>query len=551
MQGALKISLFTCLNLPEPLGDPLANVFRGRQVKNIPDTTTLDEISRWIAHGEENPRSRPWPIPCRLIDVGGIPESRARLVQVDESTRERYAVLSYGWDLPTFELPAMTTGLASDSEIILEQLPKLFQDAIQVTHDLGLRYIWIDNLCTPQDTSRVWDKDSTNVASIYANAHVTLAASGAKSNLDGLFIPRQSRSYVSVPYTVGETRGSMLLLSLPVEKEFCGDSYVNLPTEPLSQSAWALQERALSQRVVHFASDQIYFEDRSGFLSEDCLVVERRHHTVEQQEVAIEGGNSLDQSARQATLKKAYRHRWQDLLWGYSILGLSNPAHKLPALANIARAMSSGLEDVYIVGLWRGSLVADLCWQPLRCHAVEGYRAPSWSWAALDGRLGTGALDNWPWDPVATILDARVEFLNRTNPFGQVVDAWLKVEAPLVPLQLSDATGCEPDSRIRLQTQKGGEKGGRAGFDTMDRSVGVSGDLVRGMQLFALVAVVIHRGDCVAGSCLFGDEYHCIIVTPVEGDDMGKVRRVGFMSMMADEFGPDEISESRRTFLFV
>jgi len=42
-----------------------------------------------------------------------------------------------------------------------------------------------------------------------------------------------------------------------------------IDSAPLSMRGWTLQERLLSNRILHFGEDQIHFECRSGQYSED------------------------------------------------------------------------------------------------------------------------------------------------------------------------------------------------------------------------------------------------------------------------------------------
>jgi hypothetical protein len=52
----------------------------------------------------------------------------------------------------------------------LDELPRTFQDAIQVTRELGIKYIWIDSLCIIQDDPVGWEQESKRMHGIYASA---------------------------------------------------------------------------------------------------------------------------------------------------------------------------------------------------------------------------------------------------------------------------------------------------------------------------------------------------------------------------------------------
>ncbi|PQE03115.1 heterokaryon incompatibility protein [Rutstroemia sp. NJR-2017a BVV2] len=66
-----------------------------------------------------------------------------------------------------------------------------FQNAVQITRALGLRYLWIDSLCIIQDDKDDWQFESAKMANIYLGSCVTIAATasfdstGDSSSTDG------------------------------------------------------------------------------------------------------------------------------------------------------------------------------------------------------------------------------------------------------------------------------------------------------------------------------------------------------------------------------
>jgi len=92
-------------------------------------------------------------LPVRLVDVGRAPyEPVMCLVQAASLPRtSRYAALSYVWG---GDQPLKTTSknvLAHCQGIPFTVLSATIRDAIEVTRQLGIRYIWIDSLCILQD----------------------------------------------------------------------------------------------------------------------------------------------------------------------------------------------------------------------------------------------------------------------------------------------------------------------------------------------------------------------------------------------------------------
>lgn len=213
----------------------------------------------------------------------------------------------------------------------------------------------------------------------------------------------------------------------------------------------------------------------------------------------------------------------------------------------MAKVYSKLLDDEYVAGLWRKSMIEGLCWQSLDCTAVDEYRAPSWSWASVDGIPGTGFI--WDSRELGTVLDYRVE-IDGDNPFGRVKNAWIKIEAPLVPLLLSEKKS--PMGHLHMRTEGGDEAGTYCGFDTIDRNYSVSANTVRQMKLFALVLAVTIRSSGSKDAWI----YRSLVVTPTE-DVRGNIstlrpmKRVGWMLQAPEDFGPGEIDASRATVTLV
>jgi len=77
--------------------------------------------------------------------------------------------------------------------------------------------------------------------------------------------------------------------------------------------------------------------------------------------------------------------RWLEVVKDYTRLKLTFPTDKLPAVAGLARQFRQYRRGNYLAGLWNDSLFEDLLWfaQP-PAPKPSIWRAPSWSWAAID-----------------------------------------------------------------------------------------------------------------------------------------------------------------------
>jgi hypothetical protein len=75
----------------------------------------------------------------------------------------------------------MLEGIAWDT------IPQTFQDKIQFLLSLRIRNVWIDYYCIIQDDPLDWQEQAAQMASIYQNSYITLAATSSLNNESGCF----------------------------------------------------------------------------------------------------------------------------------------------------------------------------------------------------------------------------------------------------------------------------------------------------------------------------------------------------------------------------
>ena len=82
---------------------------------------------------------------------------------------------------------------------------------------------------------------------------------------------------------------------------------------------------------------------------------------------------------------------WLRIVEKYSVRKSSLPIDKLPALSALALSYAPVFGPGYHAGIWARSAVQQLCWRTPGDRQFftrpTQYRAPSWSWAALEGRV--------------------------------------------------------------------------------------------------------------------------------------------------------------------
>lgn len=154
---------------------------------------------------------------------------------------------------------------------------------------------------------------------------------------------------------------------------------------PLRQRAWALQERELSPRVVHYSKDAVLWECKTIRATSEVPWV---HEKKELEEPAKERERSMHHN-------KLKREHWFSVVQDYSERTLTYESDKLPGLGGLARLFYESVsKERYIAGLWSTAIPIALIWRtrallwskhPPRRPLI--YRAPSWSWASIDGSV--------------------------------------------------------------------------------------------------------------------------------------------------------------------
>ncbi|KAH7412048.1 hypothetical protein DE146DRAFT_263773 [Phaeosphaeria sp. MPI-PUGE-AT-0046c] len=503
--------------------DPLSSVIAGRKIEADPTSeSTVQRALSWMRECDEPEQSKSAmtepALPPQVLDVQDG-ESGGVTIHGSSGEKGKYAALSHIRDVG-YPVTIDKENTRVDKAISLETLPQTYRDAIIMTRKLGLRYLWIESLCSQEDhTGKTLPSPKT--ASIYADAYITLSATGSSSDNDGILTARTPPSYYPFQYISNETRGTVYASSRPKEPFYYFGNGRILEPEPLSQHGWALQDRIFSPCILHFGTSQLYFESNTHFVSEDGFEMTGRSHTLNE--------ISLSASYTTATVWSSsfVALYWQTILDLYCRRTLPDKNDKLPAISSIAAHITSKSHDAYVAGLWRATILDDMIWQATghargKTSDPPEYRAPSWSWASIDGPFGMfcrgqgsgkgGWMEGEKWSDVATVVDYNVTPKGE-DPYGEVTDGWIKLRTPLEKLER-----CEDWQRTKqvwkLKTANGSQEGTVCILDTKTRA-----EEAEGKDLFALVLV---KHGKVGGNL----HYHGIIVTAVEGKD-GTYRRLG------------------------
>ncbi|ROV90976.1 hypothetical protein VSDG_07719 [Cytospora chrysosperma] len=351
-------------------------------------------------------------LPTRLLDLDSLNPNEIKLILTanlspwtEGTERPRYAALSYCWGAQNNNTHRTTpSNLQQHMKAIrVSDLPRTLQETVWVARYLGIRYLWIDALCIIQrgntsdsdeadnktaDTD--WQYESTRMHLVYGNALVTIVAAAASHSDGGLILSRCP------------TRRSKL--------REC------LHEEPLSGRAWALQEWALSSRRLVFSNTGTHFV--CDYIGEGSGIQMR------------------------LIAKSEYYTGWHKLVSNYCSRDLTNPRDKLTGFSGLAQIYAKRLEiptNDYLSGLWRHLLLRDLLWKRTcqpdalnvpRNRGRQPGRAPTWSWASIDGNVELMGDDIQM--PEAKIQNCQVELAVGDDVFGQVKSGILEINCPFM-----------------------------------------------------------------------------------------------------------------------
>jgi hypothetical protein len=145
-----------------------------------------------------------------------------------------------------------------ENGLVWTALSQTFQDAITVTQELGLRYLWIDSICIIQDDSEDWETQAAQMATVYSNARVVLAATDAKDGRGGLLF-RSPYQPAKGPFTRMTGTGKFCNVYAVVRAKMLTHRDFRLQYDnairqdyPLLRRAWTFQKELLATRIVHF-----------------------------------------------------------------------------------------------------------------------------------------------------------------------------------------------------------------------------------------------------------------------------------------------------------
>jgi hypothetical protein len=308
-------------------------------------------------------------------------------------------------------------------------LPQTHQDAVEATYRLGYKYLWIDSLCILQDSAEDWQAESAVMGEIYQNSVCTIAATGSSDSSGGLFVSRNSMFFQSVAVVQHKNSPDKNVHVHPAGKIIVPlvnfrTFVMGTPDKPynkdvlefqkdvedsmLAKRSWIVQERLLSPRILHFGARQLLWECRTCNRSEAWPKMISIPQTMKLDKDFISAVSTLrsadgaafnklghqsfmhlgglDQALFDAVIK--FNQTWISIVKTYTTANLTYEKDKLIALSGVAKMLQNISGKKYLAGLWEPFLTSGLLWyvwEGRRDTRPPEYRAPSWSWASIDG----------------------------------------------------------------------------------------------------------------------------------------------------------------------
>ncbi|KAH6843217.1 heterokaryon incompatibility protein-domain-containing protein [Chaetomium sp. MPI-CAGE-AT-0009] len=465
--------------------DDTFRVGRQKLNPNIASAATFTIARGWLNECRENHsgcRRESLPaLPTRVIDVGASESHAAPRVIITNELQDDYVALSHCWGGDIATKLKTDTLVPFQESLPYAELPQNFRDAITITRELGIRYLWIDSLCILQDSEQDWAAESARMGLVYQDATLTLSAMIPPNSKSGILNPNESHwrpPTISHKMRVYDSK-HLSNVEVVAELQHRTDPENELErmdklwgSSPLTSRGWTLQEFILSHRNLFYGRDQIYWSCPKGFRQADGSKYDRlpiQFQTVSQAIHRNRLSSTIPSEMPTGSDQKRVLSDYYSIVQEYCMRALTKSSDKLPALAGIASSLQPVLPGQYLAGIWTCDVITGLLWRR-STFIRESYdpssdrrdsSAPSWSWAAAVGQIYFQHVDKLPPTPwQARLVDYNIVPLNRANPFGQVESGQIVLEGLTIPiLQTSsdvDPSSLVPAASVELNPYKDG-----------------------------------------------------------------------------------------------
>lgn len=133
--------------------------------------------------------------------------------------------------------------------------------------------------------------------------------------------------------------------------------------------------------------------------------------------------------------------QWVSIVEAYSERALGVLDDRLNAIAGIAKMIHRTELGEYFGGLFGYKLLPQLMWSRAKGQTPlprpsHGYRAPSWSWTAIDGQV---TFKNFMWSQVevtASLIECKIQTASEMEKYTKYTSGMLRLSGAATPLEL-------------------------------------------------------------------------------------------------------------------
>lgn len=344
-----------------------------------------------------------------------------------------------------------------------------------------------------------WCREAPTMKDVYSNAYFVLAAISSWDSSHSIFAQQKPLNMnPCLIATKGHLSGLTgnypnsfgAIYAFPPNK-FTKNAMQDLRLSRLRTRGWCFQEEALAKRMVYFGDHQIILCCRdpcdkfkqqvywpgagsngwdldrfpklihidifwttvtvtkkalTSYLGQNSLIQFMQQWKYRRLVTVTSANNRKEfpiQHRDEENIRVLLKHEWRTEVSKYSSRFLSKERDKLEALAGIAskyqlKASRQVKDTNYIAGLWEPYFALGLLWYVSRNRQGRSgmvYRAPSWSWAAVDGIIENNSLHAGESFQSSCITILEVEVIGSGTvdepgvrfPLGAVSSGFLKV----------------------------------------------------------------------------------------------------------------------------
>lgn len=280
---------------------------------------------------------------------------------------------------------------------------------------------------------------------VYKHALLNIAATASENSFGGLFKERNPLVEHSEAVEIDNEalKGRFHVVDQAYFAQVIDDA-------PLNLRSWVAQERMLSPRIAHFASDQVVWDCAEltaceslphGTAAWSGYGARPRTFGCKQGSCLLAPAKTVDEGLGQ----------WGTIVNTYSACGLTVLGDKLIAISGVANHLRDELKMEYCVGLWRPRMEMQLAWVVNSLQADRPPRndlAPTWSWASINGAVDlqqVNIYEGYDLKPMCSITEVSLRQEAHEHR-GEKVVGYLRMRCVLNPITLE---GDEQNYRLR------------------------------------------------------------------------------------------------------